>query len=89
MRWIISLSPTASSMRVLAFASPSFHRSCSFFSSAVGTFGSADSGYAPSFSTYFSSPRSRSTASIRRFHGIQLLAFSNSIRYDPDPAVVA
>jgi len=36
---------------------------------------------------YDSCPRSRSTASIRRFHSIQFVAFNILIRYDP-PEVV-
>ncbi|KAF8220861.1 hypothetical protein L208DRAFT_1331406 [Tricholoma matsutake] len=82
--WIISASPIDNSIRVRAFASLSLHFFCSSSSAVVGLALSADSGAFASFAIYFSSPRSRSTASILHFHGIQLWAFSNSIRYDPD-----
>ncbi|KJA20395.1 hypothetical protein HYPSUDRAFT_142309 [Hypholoma sublateritium FD-334 SS-4] len=78
--WIISASLMLSSILVRVFASPSSHFVSAVRSSAVGFSGSTDPGCVASFAIYFSSPRSRNTASILRFHGIQLLAFSNSIR---------
>ena len=80
MMWIISASLMLSSILVRVFASPSSHFVSAVRSSAVGFSGSTDPGRVASFAIYFSSPRSRNTASILRFHGIQLLAFSNSIR---------
>ncbi|EDR09658.1 uncharacterized protein LACBIDRAFT_318950 [Laccaria bicolor S238N-H82] len=77
--WIISASLIASSILVCALASPSAHFFVAANSSVVGLQGSADPGGFASFAIYFSSPRSQSTAIIRRFHGIQFVAFSISI----------
>ncbi|KIK05098.1 hypothetical protein K443DRAFT_130526 [Laccaria amethystina LaAM-08-1] len=83
--WIISASLIASSIlvcalgKVLALASPLAHFHVASNSSIVGFWGLADPGVFSSFAIYFSSPRSRSTAIIHHFHGIQLCAFSISI----------
>ncbi|KIM48967.1 hypothetical protein M413DRAFT_60438 [Hebeloma cylindrosporum] len=76
--WIISAFPIESSIRVRAFPSPSAHFFFASNSSGVGFSGSTDPGAFAFFAINFSSPRSRNTASIRRFHGIPLSAFSNS-----------
>ena len=77
---IISVSLIASSIRVHTFVSPSHHFFCASISAAVSFNMSAGSGNFASAAIYFSSPRSHSTASIHRFHGIQFKAFSISIQ---------
>ncbi|KJA19313.1 hypothetical protein HYPSUDRAFT_143886 [Hypholoma sublateritium FD-334 SS-4] len=76
----ISASLMASSIRHRVLASPLSHAVCAFISASVGSPSFADPGRLASSAMYCSSPRSIITASIRRFHGIQLWAFSSSIR---------